>query len=199
MAVRAHAYARQGGMNRRQAGEDFYFMQKLVDGEQVENIAEATVFPSARLSHRVPFGTGKALSDAVEESVGCWLLFAKDLCRSQGVLRPVAGVLPIWSKAVPRPALGTAARLLAQSGCRFTTARGPRKRRDSSGFRTSCKTLAQWISSDEIRPPRGRTVLPHEEPNAAVSTLNAWIGQREPKRPSLKGWLTHFRLLERTI
>ena len=40
---------------------------------------------------------------------------------------------------------------------------------------------------------------PYEEPNAAVSTLNAWIGQREPKDLSLKGWLTHFRLLERTI
>jgi hypothetical protein len=65
IAVRACAYARQGGMNRRQAGEDFYFMQKLADGEQVGELNSTVVRPAARLSRRVPFGTGRALHDAV--------------------------------------------------------------------------------------------------------------------------------------
>ena len=30
MAVRADAYLRQGGMNRRKAGEDFYFLNKFM-------------------------------------------------------------------------------------------------------------------------------------------------------------------------
>ena len=30
MAVRADAYAKQGGMNKRQAGEDFYFLHKII-------------------------------------------------------------------------------------------------------------------------------------------------------------------------
>ena len=84
MAVRAHAYARQGGMNRRQAGEDFYFMQKLVDGEQVENIAEATVLSVREIVSSGAIRYRQGAQRCGRESVGCWLLFAKDLCRSQG-------------------------------------------------------------------------------------------------------------------
>lgn len=61
MAVRAHAYAAQGGMNRRKAGEDFHFLLKFMEAGSVEQVAGAMVFPSARPSHRVPFGTGKAI------------------------------------------------------------------------------------------------------------------------------------------
>ena len=60
-AVRAEAYVRRGGMNRRQAGEDFYFLQNLVQLGKVGEITATTVFPSARLSNRVPFGTGPIL------------------------------------------------------------------------------------------------------------------------------------------
>ena len=60
-AVRASAYVRQGGMNRRKAGEDFHFLHKIVQLGDYGVITEATVFPAARISHRVPFGTGAAL------------------------------------------------------------------------------------------------------------------------------------------
>ena len=60
-AVRASAYVKQGGMNRRKAGEDFYFLHKLVFLGEYGNISSATVFPSARQSDRVPFGTGAAM------------------------------------------------------------------------------------------------------------------------------------------
>lgn len=59
MAVRAAAYARSGGMNTRKAGEDFYFMHKLLPVAKFSYL-EATVFPSYRASDRVPFGTGRA-------------------------------------------------------------------------------------------------------------------------------------------
>ncbi len=60
-AVTADAYVKRGGMNRRQAGEDFYFLQNLVQQGKVVEILNTKVYPSARLSDRVPFGTGPIL------------------------------------------------------------------------------------------------------------------------------------------
>jgi hypothetical protein len=60
-AVKAEAYVKRGGMNRRQAGEDFYFLQNLVQIGRVGEITTTKVYPSARLSNRVPFGTGPIL------------------------------------------------------------------------------------------------------------------------------------------
>ncbi len=60
-AVTADAYVKRGGMNRRQAGEDFYFLQNLVQQGVVGEIITTKVYPSARLSDRVPFGTGPVL------------------------------------------------------------------------------------------------------------------------------------------
>ncbi len=62
MAVKAETYMRAGGMNRRQAGEDFYFIQKIVQMGGFREISKATVYPSPRQSFRVPFGTGAAIS-----------------------------------------------------------------------------------------------------------------------------------------
>jgi hypothetical protein len=61
-AVTAGAYVKQGGMNRRQAGEDFYFLNKLIGLGKIVEINQAFVYPSARVSDRVPFGTGAALT-----------------------------------------------------------------------------------------------------------------------------------------
>lgn len=62
MAVRAEAYVKQGGMNRRQAGEDFYFLHKLTKLGPLAEITDAFVYPSGRVSNRVPFGTGAAMT-----------------------------------------------------------------------------------------------------------------------------------------
>ncbi len=59
MVVRASHYAKEGGMNRRKAGEDFYFMHKLLPLGGYVTIP-ATVYPSSRVSERVPFGTGRS-------------------------------------------------------------------------------------------------------------------------------------------
>ena len=59
MVCRAEAYAAVSGMNQRQAGEDFYFLQQLAKTGGVDQIAATTVYPSARPSPRVPFGTGQ--------------------------------------------------------------------------------------------------------------------------------------------
>ncbi|MBF0367924.1 MAG: glycosyltransferase family 2 protein [Magnetococcales bacterium] len=71
MAVRAWAYAKQGGMNRRQGGEDFYFLQKIIPLGGFTDLRAGCVYPSPRRSHRVPFGTGRAMSDW-RDGVGFW-------------------------------------------------------------------------------------------------------------------------------
>ena len=67
MAVTRNAYIAQGGMNRRKAGEDFWFMLKLMMAGNITAITHSTVYPSARESFRVPFGTGRAMSEMTEK------------------------------------------------------------------------------------------------------------------------------------
>lgn len=63
MAVRNNIYQKQGGMNKRKAGEDFYFLQKIIPLGQFGDLNKTRVIPSPRISNRVPFGTGKAVND----------------------------------------------------------------------------------------------------------------------------------------
>jgi len=68
--VNAEAYAKQGGMNRKQAGEDFYFLHKVLPLGNSYEINTTCVYPSARPSNRVPFGTGpmvKSISEKINE------------------------------------------------------------------------------------------------------------------------------------
>jgi glycosyl transferase family 2 len=63
MLVKADTYAKHGGMNKRKAGEDFYFLHKIKPHEEFVTVKKGTVYPSCRTSDRVPFGTGKAQQD----------------------------------------------------------------------------------------------------------------------------------------
>jgi len=62
MACTAGAYTRMGGMNSRLAAEDFYFLQHLKKTAGISQVSGTCVHPSARPSHRVPFGTGRSVS-----------------------------------------------------------------------------------------------------------------------------------------
>ncbi|MDR3266559.1 MAG: glycosyltransferase [Tannerella sp.] len=66
-AVRAETYVKLGGMNTRQGGEDFYFLQKAVKMHPVHEITAQIVFPSPRMSNRVPFGTGPSVGNIIEK------------------------------------------------------------------------------------------------------------------------------------
>ncbi len=60
-AVRAEAYVKQGGMNKRKAGEDFHFLHKIIPLGNYSEINTTRVVPSPRESDRVPFGTGASI------------------------------------------------------------------------------------------------------------------------------------------
>ena len=64
-AVRCTPYAQVGGMGKQQAGEDFYFLQKIFPLGKTIEINTTKVYPAARLSDRVPFGTGPALAKMI--------------------------------------------------------------------------------------------------------------------------------------
>lgn len=56
------AYIKVQGMNKKKAAEDFYFLEKLAKIYSIEKIDSTTVYPAARKSSRVPFGTGQRVN-----------------------------------------------------------------------------------------------------------------------------------------
>ena len=75
IAVKCLPYIKAGGMNRRQAGEDFYFVQKLVPLGGYFSLNSTTIYPSPRASERVPFGTGAAVGKMVSENKDFFLTY----------------------------------------------------------------------------------------------------------------------------
>jgi hypothetical protein len=69
MAVHAEHYAKVRGFPRREAGEDFYLLNKLAKTGSIQGLDEETqcgpIAITARLSDRVPFGTGAAVGRMV--------------------------------------------------------------------------------------------------------------------------------------
>lgn len=113
MACTAQAYLRCGGMNRRQAAEDFYFLDKLAKTAGVARLHGTRVHPAPRASQRVPFGTGRSIGRQLAgepgvvrfyplqpfEILGQWLAAvrrgmtsdAETLSRQAGQISPVLG------------------------------------------------------------------------------------------------------------
>lgn len=73
IAIHYIAYAKVHGFPIREAGEDFYILNKLAKVGKIKQLEGLPIIIEGRLSHRVPFGTGKAIeeiammSHAIEE------------------------------------------------------------------------------------------------------------------------------------
>jgi hypothetical protein len=105
MACTAQAYLKMGGMNSRRAGEDFYFLQQLQRTAGIAQLGGTTVHPSARSSHRVPFGTGKSISRILAEGEESQTFYRFDCFR----------ILREWLSLVDRGTERSAQELLAAS------------------------------------------------------------------------------------
>ena len=90
-SLRTKTYCRQGGMNKRQAGEDFYFLQKLFQTERIGEINTTTIFPSSRISDRVPFGTGFAMGKLMTMEQPLYLSYTNE---SFSVLQAFFSLIP---------------------------------------------------------------------------------------------------------
>ena len=69
IAVRVRALRKIGGITPMKSGEDFYLLQKLRKMDYVSNWCDSKVFPAARFSDRVFFGTGPAM---IKGRAGNW-------------------------------------------------------------------------------------------------------------------------------
>lgn len=76
MAVKSKAYQKQGGMNKRKAGEDFYFLQKMMALGNFSELNTTKVYPSPRISDRVPFGTGRAMQNYLSSEQKSYTTYA---------------------------------------------------------------------------------------------------------------------------
>ena len=93
MAIHGDAYAKVRGYPRRNAGEDFYLLNKLAKVASIQPLDAAPITIRARLSRRVPFGTGPALDKIDPSRPQDYLSYSPasfELLR--GVLAAIAGV-----------------------------------------------------------------------------------------------------------
>ena len=95
MACTCSAYCAVGGMNQRKAGEDFYFIHKLVKYGRHSELNSTTVIPSPRISDRVPFGTGKAVGEMQDSARQVYLTYHPDSFEELRVL--VSKISKIYS------------------------------------------------------------------------------------------------------
>jgi len=70
-----NSYMKIGGMNKRKAAEDFYFLEKFAKIYPIIKIDSAIVYPSKRSSWRVPFGTGQCVTRFLSKTQDEYLLF----------------------------------------------------------------------------------------------------------------------------
>ena len=69
------SYIKVEGMNKKKAAEDFYFMEKLAKIFTIEKINSTTIYPSARASWRVPFGTGQSVNRFINKTRDEYMLY----------------------------------------------------------------------------------------------------------------------------
>ena len=72
-------YVSVRGMTIRDAAEDFYFLNKLAKIDAIRDIITTRVYPSARLSSRVPFGTGRRIIRYLGGQRDEYLLYAPEI------------------------------------------------------------------------------------------------------------------------
>jgi hypothetical protein len=93
IAFKAIQYVKAGGMNRKQAGEDFYFILKLVPQGGYFALNTTTVYPSPRESYRVPFGTGPMMARLMDNHGEKLRTYNIDAFRELRLLFSTAGEL----------------------------------------------------------------------------------------------------------
>ena len=69
ISFRYKALKKIGGFSPKKSGEDFYFLQKMIKYKPIGNWLDEKVYPAARFSDRVFFGTGPAM---IKGNAGNW-------------------------------------------------------------------------------------------------------------------------------
>lgn len=102
MACSAEAYVKFGGMNRHKAGEDFYFLQKIIPHGHFQELNTTCVYPSPRPSNRVPFGTGRAMSKFIYYREPILTYHLKSFLNLESLFRNIAKLYNYSSNQIVR-------------------------------------------------------------------------------------------------
>ena len=134
IAIHADVYAKVRGVPRRNAGEDFYLLNKAAKVAPVFAVTRPEIVIRARLSNRVPFGTGPAL-----QAMGDVSSFTSYAVESFDLLREAIGSIDHSATVQPRTR-----RLLDELGFfrRLERARAQCRRPD-----TLRKAMHQWFDA----------------------------------------------------
>lgn len=79
MSFKVEAYKKAGGFKVKDAGEDFYTMQQIRKIGIINSWLNTTVYPAARISDRVVFGTGPAINMNLDNQVKKYPFYPTDL------------------------------------------------------------------------------------------------------------------------
>ena len=194
IAVRATAYARRGGMNRRQAGEDFYFLQKFWSEGTVMALPATCVRPSPRPSHRVPFGTGKAIQGWLARGGDSYPAF------DPGIFTDLAALLAAIPQAYagPLPPLPPVVEaFLAAQGHAAKLAEVRQHVRGPAAF---VKRWYHWFDGLKVLQYAHfarEQGYPDQPVEVAAATLARQLGAKPPYPPDAAGWLAWYRARER--
>lgn len=102
MAVRSTAYQAQLGMNRRKAGEDFYFLHKYSILGTLGECNDTMVIPSPRPALKVPFGTGKAIQSYLDRADGSWDIYSPEVFTEvKSLLARISEFRTAWPENLP--------------------------------------------------------------------------------------------------
>ncbi|MFA5515257.1 MAG: hypothetical protein WDA20_03135 [Desulfuromonadales bacterium] len=187
-ACRAEAYVRAGGMNRRSAGEDFYFLQQMVKTAGVSPLAGTVVFPSPRLSQRTPFGTGRSIASLLAgegvstlfHRVDCYRLLNAWLGLAIAAWREPARQVLLAAGEI-HPAL---ADYLLAAGFPAIWPRLQRQNRTGSAFATAFHCWFDGLKTRKFIHLLSSGSLPYQSAAEALPSLLSWAGLPETPDPA---------------
>ncbi|HDR47013.1 MAG TPA: glycosyltransferase family 2 protein [Geoalkalibacter subterraneus] len=176
-ACRAQGYIAAGGMNRRLAGEDFYFLQQLHKVSGVVALQGTVVHPAPRCSDRVPFGTGRIVAQHQQGDIPAYRF----------VDVHAFGLLQKWLRVVTALSDGTADELLRRARHlstdleKFLEERNfavvwQRLQHNHAGHRQRLRAFHHWFDALRTRQLLTRLSQTSGDPTPLVSELLRWGG-----------------------
>ncbi len=193
MAVRADVYGRQGGMNRRKAGEDFYFLQKIIPLGGFTEVTATRINPSPRRSLRVPFGTGRAMDEWLAGDMEGWLTYDPRVFRDLKAFFALCE--PLYEGPVAVESEAMAAYLVAAD----FAAEIEKIRGNTASLKVWRKKFFHWFNLFRVlkfihyATERHYPKIPLEE---ALSRLWSWKGEVVEEGVGIEEWLARLRRYE---
>jgi hypothetical protein len=173
-------------MNRRRAGEDFYFLQQLAKTCGVTTLSGTLVHPSARSSRRTPFGTGPSMARLLageEEAVlffppetfrilGAWLALATEARKTPGeeLLAAAGDISPLLAAFLDGLGLPRLWRQLQQ------------QHREHGRFVAAFHTWFDGLKTLQLLHHLCAATQPKTSPESALPELMTWAGLQPTTR-----------------